>query len=299
MPVSARRDGEPAGERVAVVVVTHNRRDLLRTCLEAVVSQDRRPDLVIVVDNASSDGTAEVVRREYPTFELLSLERNEGGAGGFHAGLLAAHRRGADWTWLLDDDAIARSDSLRMLLDSRDRLDGLPRPSLLASRVDWRDGRPHPMNMPIVRRRDGTHLVKACRAGLVPLRAASFVSMLVSRAAVDHHGLPCRHYFFQADDIEYTARVLRDRWGYMVPESVVEHRTAKPHTAFSDGGHLRFYHHARNTVFMLRGRAWTRAEKPALLWTLVRTSAEYLRGTRFSRESWSTLARALRDGARR
>src|SRR3712207_5668423 len=135
-------------ETVCAVVVTYNRVDLLRECLEAVTGQTRAPDAVLVVDNASTDGTREMVREEFPAVELLELPANEGSAGGFHEGMKAAVARGVDWLWVMDDDTIPAPDALELLLDAPAHLDGLPPPALLASKVLWTDGRLHPMNWP-------------------------------------------------------------------------------------------------------------------------------------------------------
>ena len=283
--------------RVVATLVTHDRREILRDTLDAVIVQSRPPDEVIVVDNASGDGTAAMLAEEYPAVRVLALAENVGGAGGFNEAIAAGHRDGADWIWLLDDDTVARPDALAVLLSAAERLGDSHRPALLASRVEWRDGEPHPMNRPTIRRRDPQELADAVRLGLLPLRATTFVSLLLSRDAVERAGLPLSHFFFQADDIEYTARVLRHDSGYFVPDSVVEHRTPSKHTATADD--RRFYHHARNTVFMLRGQAWEPYEKPALAWSLVRTSAGYLRASRASAGSVRNLARALAAGLAR
>jgi GT2 family glycosyltransferase len=106
--------------------------------------------------------------------------------------------------------------------------------------------------------------------------------------------MPRRRFFYQADDIEYTARILRHGRGYFVPASVVEHRTPTRQVWTDD--ERRFYHHARNTVFMLRGDAWTTWEKPALGWALARSIVQYLRANRFSAASATTVVRALAAG---
>jgi len=280
--------------RVICVVVTRDRRELLSRCLEAIGAQTRPVDRLVVVDNASSDGTPEMVRREFPEAELLTLQRNVGSAGGFRAGMEAALARESEWLWLLDDDTIARPDALERLLAAPWGKAGLPEPALLTSRVDWTDGEPHPMNRPILRRRDPEALVDAAAAGLLPVRTATFVSLLVCAAAVRRHGLPSAHFFFQADDIEFTARLLRHEHGYFVPDSVVEHRTKTAHNALGDP--LRFYHHLRNTLYMLRGRAWSPSEKPALGWLVVDTAARFVRDN--GTEGAVTVARAVRDGLR-
>jgi rhamnopyranosyl-N-acetylglucosaminyl-diphospho-decaprenol beta-1,3/1,4-galactofuranosyltransferase len=283
---------------VTAVVVTRDRKPLLRECLGALRAQEAQPDLVLVVDNASSDGTPEMVAEEFPEVRLLRQEVNAGATGGFYAGMEAAARTPARWIWLLDDDTIARPDSLARLLDGVARAPAEPPPLLMCSRVEWSDGRAHPMNMPIVRRRDVARLVDAGRRRLLPLRTATWVSLLVAREAVERHGLPCRPFFFQADDIEYTARVLRRGVGYCVPDSVVEHRTKAPHDALSDPDGTRFYFHARNTLYMLRGQSWESYEKPQLAWVLLESAARYLHANRFAPASVLTVARAVRDGLR-
>jgi rhamnopyranosyl-N-acetylglucosaminyl-diphospho-decaprenol beta-1,3/1,4-galactofuranosyltransferase len=283
--------------RVVAALVTHSRRDVLRETLTAVLGQKRAPDGVLVVDNASTDGTAEMLAREFPAVLAIRLPENVGGAGGYHEAIRASCEEGADWIWLLDDDTVARPDALAQLLAALEQLDGRDPPALLASRVEWRDGEPHPMNRPTVRRRDSQGLAEAVRKGLLPLRATTFVSLLLSREAVDAAGMPLRHFFFQADDIEYTARILRRASGYFVPRSVVEHRTPSKHTAIGD--ERRFYHHARNTVFMLRGDAWEPREKPALAWALARSAGEFLRANRASPASVRTLVSALVAGLAR
>jgi rhamnopyranosyl-N-acetylglucosaminyl-diphospho-decaprenol beta-1,3/1,4-galactofuranosyltransferase len=282
---------------VTAVVVTFNRRELLRDCLDALAAQTRPVDRIVVVDNASTDGTPELLTSEYPAVHAIRMAHNEGATGGFHEGMKAA-APATDWLWILDDDTIARPDSLERLLAGLARVPDGPPPALLASRVEWTDGRAHPMNMPIVRRRDVPGLVEACERGLLPLRTATWNSLLVSRTAVERHGLPYKPLFFQADDIEFTARVLRHERGFCVPDSVVEHRTKTPHDALSDPDGRRFYFHARNNVHMLLGRSWEPREKPALGWVVLESSVRYLRANRYRPESLKTLARALSDGVR-
>ena len=282
--------------KVTALVVTRNRRDLLRQSLAAVRGQTRPPDNVIVVDNASTDGTPEMLAGEFGDVAVLELPTNQGGAGGFHEAMRAGYATGADWLWLLDDDSFPRRNALTELLTALERLEGKEPPALLASRVEWTDGQPHPMNRPTVQRRDPDLLARAAGMGLLPLRAATFVSLLVSREAVERNGFPLRQFFWQTDDIEYTARVLRSSRGYFVPDSVVEHRTPTKHTAADDP--RRFYFAVRNTVFMLRGHAWAPREKPGLAWALGRLVAEHMRANRMSAASLRALAVAIRDGLR-
>lgn len=248
---------EPAGrgaESVAAVVVTYNRRALLQEALAALAAQSRRPDHVVVVDNASSDGTADVVAREFPDTDLLVLPRNIGGAGGFGAGMARALETGADLFWLLDDDTVPEPDALHELLLARGgatAADGPP--ALVASRVVWTDGRDHPMNTPRAKPRTPAAEREIARAaGCVPIRSASFVSVLVDAASVRERGLPVADYFLWNDDFEFTTRLLRGRRGVLCPRSVVVHKTKEFGGADADPGD-RFFYEVRNKIWLFSG----------------------------------------------
>jgi rhamnopyranosyl-N-acetylglucosaminyl-diphospho-decaprenol beta-1,3/1,4-galactofuranosyltransferase len=279
-----------AAPKVVATILTRNRCDMLRQSVRAVLDQTRAPDEVIVVDNASTDDTLGMLAAEFLEVTVVALPENQGATGGFYEAIAAGLRAGAEWLWLLDDDSIARPDALEELLVVLDRLEGPHAPTVLCSRVEWRDGTPHVMNRPVVRPDDGQQLVDAVRRGLFPIRAASWVSVLISRDAVERFGMPLRHFFYQADDIEYTARILRYTPGYYVPRSVVVHATPGQHTAVDDDH--RFYYHIRNTVLMIRGRAWELREKPGLVWVMIWTSGAYLRNN--SRRPLAALANLVK-----
>lgn len=281
---------------VCAVVVTFNRSDMLRRCLAALGEQTQAPDRILVVDNASTDGTTEMLRREHPTVEVLRLEVNEGGAGGFHEGIRHAHATGAEWLWLMDDDTIPTPSALAELVAAAERLDGSP-PALLASRVIWRDGSFHPMNYPIFERRRMERVVMGAALGLMPIRGATFVSLLLHRQAVERYQLPLKHFFLWADDIEYTSRiVLGGEPAYFVPTSVVLHDTAAPED-FRSARPERFYYHVRNTLLMARIRERPARDRLLRFWILVSTAAAYVLKNR-SVASVVAITRALRDGLR-
>jgi rhamnopyranosyl-N-acetylglucosaminyl-diphospho-decaprenol beta-1,3/1,4-galactofuranosyltransferase len=219
---------------VVTVVVTHNRRNFLTEALTAIRTQTRAPDAVVVVDNASSDGTAAHVRSRFTDVELLELPSNVGGAGGFAAGIARALDLGARALWLMDDDTLPAPDALEALLSTF----GQGRPALAASRVVWTDGRDHPMNTPRSRP-SGT-------PGLSRIRSASFVSVLIDAEVARSAGPPVADYFLWNDDFEYTLRLLRGRLGLLCADSVVVHRTAFP--VFDPGA--RFFYEVRNKVWL-------------------------------------------------
>jgi rhamnopyranosyl-N-acetylglucosaminyl-diphospho-decaprenol beta-1,3/1,4-galactofuranosyltransferase len=271
---------------VASVVVTYDRRDLLAEALTAIAAQTRPPDIMIVIDNASSDGTSEMVRARFPAADLVTLPRNVGGAGGFATGIEHALARGATALWLMDDDTLPRPDALAALLSTF----GQHRPALAASRVVWSDGRDHPMNTPRSR---------PYGPGLARVRSASFVSVLLDAAAVRSAGTPIADYFLWNDDFEYTARLLRGRLGLLCAGSVVEHRTTSP--AFDPGA--RFFYEVRNKVWLFtRSRCLAPGERVLYAGSTLRRWARALAAsperTRLVREFVRGLWAGLRAGPR-
>lgn len=282
--------------RIVAVLVAYNRRDLLQDALDALADQDLPLDGICVVDNASTDDSSDVARAHRSEPELVRLERNTGGAGGFAAGMAhAAEVMGADQVWLMDDDTIPTPSALSALVEACDRYPGTV--DVAGSRVVWVDGRDHPMNTP--RRRPGATAAEraaAATVGAVPVRSSSFVSMLVRVDAVRAHGLPVADYFIWNDDFEYSCRLLKHGVGLHVPASVVEHRTKVFGATDADPGE-RFYYEVRNKLWMLtRSSALTPLERVLYAGASVRRWART-----FARSSARGVllragARGLRDG---
>jgi rhamnopyranosyl-N-acetylglucosaminyl-diphospho-decaprenol beta-1,3/1,4-galactofuranosyltransferase len=290
----------PAGRdpRVTAVVVTYNRRDLLLEALAAVHAQSRAPDAVIVVDNASADGTAEAVRTKFPAVHLAELARNSGGAGGFAYGMALALTGHADLIWLMDDDTVPEPGALEALLAARDRHPAPP--ALVASRVVWTDGRAHPMNTP----RTKPFVSKAERltataVGCTPIRSASFVSILVDAGECRRRGLPQADYFLWNDDFEFTTRLLRGNTGLLCPASVVVHKTATFGATNVDPGGERFFYEVRNKIWMLKTRApLAPLERLAYGGSTVRRWARTFAGSHDRRALGSSLVKGIAAGVR-
>ncbi|GAA2040861.1 glycosyltransferase [Agromyces tropicus] len=242
----------PAAPRVVAVVVAYNRRDLLAEVLEALAGQTQPLARVVVVDNASTDDSADVARTAGELVDLVELPRNTGGAGGFAAGMavaLADHR--PDWLWLMDDDTVPTPTALAELLGAVAGSDAV----VAGSRVEWFDGTEHPMNTPRPKPfASAAERAAADARGAMPIRSTSFVSMLVRTDVVREVGLPIADYFIWNDDFEYSTRALRGRRGLHVPASVVVHKTRVLGSTDADPGH-RFYYEVRNKLWMFRRSA--------------------------------------------
>jgi GT2 family glycosyltransferase len=121
--------------------------------------------------------------------------------------------------------------------------------------VLWTDGREHPMNTP--RRKPfaaKAERLAAAAVGCVPIRSASFVSILVDAAECRRRGLPRADYFLWNDDFEFTTRLLRGNIGLLCPASVVVHKTRTFGSTDVDPGD-RFFYEVRNKIWMFKDRA--------------------------------------------
>lgn len=250
--------------RIAAVVVTWNRRDLLRESLDAVRGQSLPPVATVVVDNASTDGTAELLAAEGDDVEVLRLERNTGGAGGFAAGIERALTFEPDLVWLLDDDTVptpTAAEALAAAWRGYAEDQGEP-PAVVASRVVWTDGRDHPMNTPRTKPfASAVELTAARRVGCVPVRSASFVSIACDAEVIAERGLPVADYFLWNDDFEYSTRLIRGRAGLFCPASVVVHKTRTFGSTDADPGE-RFFYEVRNKLWLFgRSTGLSPAEK--------------------------------------
>ncbi|MGD9960389.1 glycosyltransferase [Nocardioides sp.] len=201
---------EPAlSSRIVAVVVTFNRRALLERLLIAL---RRTPHLseIVVVDNASSDGTAgwvrEAARDPGVPLHLVALSSNTGGAGGFHTGMLTALERGADLVWLMDDDGVPDEDCLERLLPLV--VDGYEFVGPVVVTEGREDELVFPIRLPgtarVLKRLDD--VAAAARHGVLDKVVIPFNGVLLTSDLIRRIGTAEAKYFIWGDDVEYLWR---------------------------------------------------------------------------------------------
>jgi GT2 family glycosyltransferase len=251
----------PSSQKVVVVVVTYNRRALLEGTLRCLAAQDHPIEKIVVVDNASSDGTEAFLKSApVPNLIVHRTARNLGGAGGFAAGLDVAFRTPCDFFWVMDDDVLFAGDTLTNLVAGAGYLRSRGRePSFLMTNVFNAAGQP--VNTPIVDQRisdnGNMQVTTFLQQGLLPVVAASFVGTLIPRRAVATYGLPLAEMFIWGDDIEYTFRLTQGREaGYVVGNAIITHlgRAVELSLATEEDPKRQalYYYFYRNNVYNLR-----------------------------------------------
>ena len=135
-------------KRVGTIVVTFNRKKMLKECIEALLKQSYDNQEILVIDNASTDGTKDYIKKliDHKKVFYYNTGKNSGGAGGFNYGVREALKHGYDYLWLMDDDSIAEDkDALKILVEKAAYLkDNF---SFLAGLVKWTDGSLCTMNV--------------------------------------------------------------------------------------------------------------------------------------------------------
>lgn len=290
---------------VVAVVVTWNRRELLTESIDALRAQTYPPEVIVVVDNDSTDGTAELLDSGYAAgtghaaLDVVRLRENTGGAGGFTVGIERALGHHPDLVWLLDDDTVPTTTAAAELIAAWTQYPG-QRPAVLASRVVWTDGRDHPMNTP--RAKPGAteqERAAAAAVGAIPVRSASFVSIMCDARRIRERGLPIADYFLWNDDFEYSTRLIRDGVGLSCPSSVVVHKTKVFGSTDADPGE-RFYYEVRNKLWVFsRSSGLSTAERGLYSAATARRWVRTFRGSTDKGTLRRALGRGLVAGLRR
>lgn len=240
-------------KKVGCVIVTYNRVDLLKQCIEAVLKQDYPLDKIIIIDNCSTDDTKEYLDRiEGNNIICYRLEKNLGGAGGFNFGIKEAIKFDLQYLWIMDDDTIVESNSLSCMINN-EKLGQIGKWGFLSSNVLWTDNKPCIMNIP----QKALIWNEFICDGFTKISSSSFVSLLIPVEVIKEVGLPIKDFFIWGDDLEYTLRISNNLLpGYLVHDSKVIHKMNSNKTIDIVKDSIdridRYYYNYRNTTYIYR-----------------------------------------------
>ncbi len=191
---------------VSILIVTWNRREALRRSIESAFAQSHPAIEVVVVDNASSDGSAEEVRREFPQANLVVSDRNLGCPSGRNLGFRHCH---GEFIYCLDDDGWLKPDAVEQAVR---RAKSDPRLAVVMSRI-------HETTAGGVVRQLPEHRNE-------PVYQASFCGgcSLIRRAAIEQVGAFPEDFFRQAEEEDLAIRLLDAGWFcFLEPQSIMFH----------------------------------------------------------------------------
>lgn len=241
---------------VLAIIVTWNKKDYVTGLLESLRSMDYANCSVVVVDNASTDGTSEWIKEAFPQVRLIENSENLGGSGGFNTGLAYAFGlEGYKYFWLLDNDVEVSKGALRALVSALEavpgaavagsmmcQLDNRSVTNELGAFVDLRNGR-------LVLHRHLTRM-RNNSTGIFDVDYAAAASMLVRADVAKAAGL-WEDFFIHFDDVDWCLRIKEMGHRIIaVADSVIWHLSAfeKPVTWVQ-------YYDVRNMLYVLKRHA--------------------------------------------
>lgn len=242
-------------KKVIAIVVTYNRKELLKECINALLNQEYKNCEVLIVDNASTDGTYEYIRDmiDDNKIKYRNTSTNLGGAGGFNYGIKEAYKIGCDYIWLMDDDTIVLKNSLEELISATGLIDD--RFGYIASNVLWKDNTPCIMNKQEIDKEwyKNSQLINN---GILNIKKSTFVSMLIPITVIKDIGLPIKEFFIWGDDIEYSNRISKKYKCYLAGRSQVIHKIKDnngSNISLENGERIKRYKYAyRNECYIAR-----------------------------------------------
>lgn len=266
--------------QVTVVIPTWNGRALLPACLDALLRQTRPPAEIVVVDNGSEDGTAELLCSAYPEVRVVSFPRNRGFASAANAGIRASR---TPFVALLNNDAVPEPGWIAALLDATDRH---PRGAAFCSLVLTPAGRVESTGLVYTRygwavQRD--HLGDARDAGVgreAVVHAAPAAAILYRLRALDGTLLFEDDFFAYAEDIDLSFQLRRAGWECRyVPEARVVHAGSATAIRMGSMRQVRsLWNQLRLPVRHFDGRTLLRALPQLMLGALLWAAAALRRG---------------------
>ncbi len=210
--------------KIAAIVVTYNRFELLKECIESLRNQTRKLDEIIVVNNSSPDETLDWLKNQ-KDLSVITQE-NLGSAGGQYTGIQTAYEKGYDWIWCMDDDAEPNISTLEGIIRyAKDDVSAVcpdvydteaDRLVFHRGNINLQEVKSFVLQTPIENYKLNEEVLK--------IDFASFVGILINRKAVKKIGFPNKYFFIHHDDVEYSLRLKEFGNILLVPKQIIIHK---------------------------------------------------------------------------
>jgi len=243
---------QPATDRVGIVLVNYNGQKFMPDCLESLAKIDYALVQVIVVDNASTDGSADWTQTHYPSVALIRHTHNQGITGGNNAGIEWCKKNNCNYVLLLNNDTVVEPDFLSQLLLQMEP------DCLLVPKIYFYDNKSlinnHVGGFDYWRGRhldwfyEKTDSAQSQKTHFAQM--ASTCALLIPISTFDEIGIMDEAYFMYSDDTDFLTRAIRSGFRIkFVPDAVLYHRESS-----SSGGRnspLSIYYTNRNRLYFM------------------------------------------------
>lgn len=243
--------------KVVITVLNWNRASDTIECVDSLQNLVYPSFEIVVVDNASTDGSVPALEHKFPALKINRNSRNLGYAGGNNVGIRYALDHGADYILLLNNDTVVDKDLVRDLVSviQREPQAGIVSPTIYDYRepkkvwfagasIDWETGEsPHAG----LGERDSGQFNR-----VIEVDCVTGCAMMVSRAVFERVGLLDPDYFLYYEDTDLCVRAAKAGFkSYCVQTAKVWHKESSS-TQANLGSDLHAYYHTRNRLLFLR-----------------------------------------------
>lgn len=239
--------------RVAAVVLNWCGYESTVECVESVLASDGAEPIVLIVDNASPDGSGARLRGRFPELEVIEAGANLGYAGGNNLGIDRARALEAEYILILNNDVTIAPDCVRFMVET---LEQNPRAALVGAKIVHADDGTigavgGEIRWEVAEPRQVGHL-EPDRGQYVGVREVDFApgtAVLARTVAIEQVGAIPEDYFLYFEDVDWSLRFRRAGWSILVdPRARVVHKESS-----STGRHspLKGYYYVRNNLIFL------------------------------------------------
>ncbi len=215
-------------KKIAAIIITYNRIELLKKVVHGVKNQIRKPDAIIIVNNNSSDGTKEWLDNQQDI--IIIHQHNAGSSGGQYAGIKKAYELGFDYIWTMDDDVIPGKECLSALeshLEENSILAPLRRDT--KGEIYYNDTLKINLSNPLKSIWKEIIDSNTPLTDKIPAEGMTFEGPIFHKSLIKKIGLPEKKFFIYGDDTEFLVRSLKAGYKqYLIPDAKLIRQIAPP-----------------------------------------------------------------------
>lgn len=235
--------------KLGVVIVTYNRLELLKECIDACINQKERFYKILIVNNASTDGTNEYLQQlNYENLDIINTGSNLGGSGGFYKGIEKAREYDLDYLLLIDDDAILdisyNKKIVRYMEKNEDNVCAYSG-TVKTNNIIQTEHRKHlKRNFKCI-----NSDLKEYSKEYFDYELSTFCGLYIKMDIIRKIGLPEKDFFIWFDDTEYSLRICKYGKIRNINSTFLNHKTK---IANSKGFNWKSYYSLRNQIVIIK-----------------------------------------------
>jgi len=264
---------------VVTIILNTSRRDDTLACLASLIEGKYENHKIIVLDNASTDGSIAAIQTQYPNVEILELSENEGYAGNNNVGIEAALAYGADWVFVLNEDTILAPDCISKLVavGESDPQIGIVGPMVYhhnepdaiqsagGALTRYWEGYHIAENEP-----DTGQLADPCEVDWI-----HGCGIMLRGTAVSQVGMLDTRFFYYWEETEWSIRIKKAGWRIIhVPDAKLWHKGVQrdyqpsPNITYYNTRNRLLALSKHNAPFHVRLHAWAQIARTLTSWTI-------------------------------